>query len=47
MWTCIGDTTGDNIVVGANLVVTKDILSNCLVPGVQAKIISGDKDIWL
>ncbi len=32
-------TIGDNVVIGANSVITKDIPSNCIVGGVPAKII--------
>lgn len=39
---CIGGTIGNNVVVGANAVVTKDIPDNCVVAGVPAKIISSD-----
>jgi serine O-acetyltransferase len=37
---CIGGKIGNNVVVGANAVVTKDIPDNCVVAGVPAKIIS-------
>jgi serine O-acetyltransferase len=38
-----GDITiGDNVIVGANAVVTKDVPSNCTVAGVPAKIIKRD-----
>lgn len=33
---------GDNAVIGANAVVTKDVPANCVVAGVPAKIISED-----
>ncbi|MCA1065391.1 serine acetyltransferase [Rossellomorea sp. AcN35-11] len=39
---CIGGTIGNNVVIGANSVVTKDIPSNCVVAGVPAKVISTD-----
>lgn len=41
---CIGGTIGDNVVVGANTVVTKDIPSNCVVAGVPAQIISTEME---
>lgn len=34
-----GVTVGDNVIVAANSVVTKDIPSNCIIAGVPAKII--------
>jgi serine O-acetyltransferase len=37
---CIGGKIGNNVIVGANAVVTKDIPDNCVVAGVPAKIIS-------
>ncbi|PGZ95348.1 serine acetyltransferase [Bacillus pseudomycoides] len=39
---CIGGKIGDNVVIGANSVVTKDVPSNCVVAGVPAKVISND-----
>ncbi|WP_410520045.1 hypothetical protein [Butyricimonas virosa] len=33
---------GDNVVVGANAVVTQDIPDNCVCAGVPAKVISND-----
>ncbi|MGM0753047.1 MAG: serine acetyltransferase [Bacillota bacterium] len=39
---CIGGTIGNNVVIGANSVVTKDIPDNCVVAGVPAKVISTD-----
>lgn len=36
---CPGITIGDNVVVGAGAVVTKDVPSNCIVGGNPAKII--------
>ena len=36
---CKGVTIGDNSVVGANAVVTKDVPPNCIVGGVPARII--------
>ncbi|MBX9987798.1 serine acetyltransferase [Priestia aryabhattai] len=41
---CIGGTIGDNVVVGANAVVTKDIPSNCVLAGVPSQIISTDME---
>ena len=35
-----GVTVGDNVIVGANSVVTKDIPSNTMVAGVPARIIN-------
>lgn len=35
-------TIGDNVTIGANAVVTKDVPSNCVVAGVPAKIIRRD-----
>lgn len=37
---CIGGKIGNNVIVGANAVVTKDVPDNCVVAGVPAKIIS-------
>lgn len=37
-----GITIGNNVVVGANAVVIKDVPDNCVVAGVPAKIISSD-----
>lgn len=34
-----GVTIGDNVIIGANSVVTKDIPSNCIAAGVPAKVI--------
>lgn len=34
-----GVTIGDNVVIGANSVVTKDIPSNCIAAGIPAKVI--------
>ncbi|MGG0237438.1 serine O-acetyltransferase [Bacillus rhizoplanae] len=39
---CIGGRIGDNVVIGTNSVVTKDVPSNCVVAGVPAKVISND-----
>ncbi|MGE7634494.1 triple tyrosine motif-containing protein [Bacillus paramycoides] len=39
---CIGGEIGDNVIVGANSVVTKDIPNNCVVAGVPAKVLSDD-----
>ncbi|MBU0924984.1 serine acetyltransferase [bacterium] len=39
----IGNVTiGDDVVIGANSVITKDIPSNCIVAGIPAKIIKTD-----
>ncbi|MGN7298774.1 serine O-acetyltransferase [Ferdinandcohnia sp. SAFN-114] len=38
----IGGKIGNNVVIGANSVVTKEIPDNCVVAGVPAKIISTD-----
>lgn len=36
----VGEVTiGDNVIIGANAVVTKDIPSNCIVAGVPARVI--------
>lgn len=37
-----GVKLSDNVVVGANAVVTKDVSENCVVAGVPAKVISTD-----
>lgn len=37
-----GITLGDNVVVGANAVVTKNVPANCVVGGVPARIIKRD-----
>ena len=37
-----GITIGDNVVIGANAVVTKDIPSNSVVVGIPAKVIHND-----
>jgi acetyltransferase-like isoleucine patch superfamily enzyme len=34
-----GITIGDNVIIGANSVVTKDIPSNCIAAGIPAKVI--------
>ena len=34
-----GVTIGDNVIIGANSVVTKDIPDNCIAVGMPAKII--------
>ena len=34
-----GITIGDNVIVGANSVVTHDVPSNCVVAGIPAKIV--------
>jgi serine O-acetyltransferase len=34
-----GITIGDNVLIGANSVVVKDVPSNCVVAGVPARII--------
>ncbi|HIE8455436.1 TPA: serine O-acetyltransferase [Bacillus cereus] len=39
---CLTGKIGNNVVIGANSVVTKDIPDNCVVAGVPAKIISTD-----
>jgi serine O-acetyltransferase len=39
---CIGGKIGNNVVIGANSVVLKEIPDNCVVAGVPAKIISTD-----
>ncbi|PRX70875.1 serine O-acetyltransferase [Bacillus sp. V-88] len=39
---CIGGSIGNNVVIGANSVVTKDIPDGCVVAGVPAKVISTD-----
>lgn len=36
---------GNNVYIGANAVVTKDVPDNCVVAGVPAKIIAADIDI--
>ena len=36
---------GDNVVIGANAVVTKDVPSNCIVAGVPAKVISTNVEV--
>lgn len=41
---CIGGKIGNNVIVGANAVVTKDIPDNCVVAGVPAKIIRSNVD---
>lgn len=39
----IGNVTiGDDVVIGANSVVTKNVPSNCIVAGIPAKIIKTD-----
>lgn len=35
-------TIGDNVIIGANAVVSKDVPSNCVVAGVPARIIKRD-----
>ena len=37
-----GITIGDNVIIGAGSVVTKDIPSNCVVVGNPARIIKQD-----
>ena len=37
---------GDNVVVGANSVVTKDVPSNCIVAGSPARIISNNTNCY-
>ncbi len=38
---------GNNVIIGANSVVNKDVPDNCIVAGVPAKIIRNiDTDIW-
>lgn len=39
---CLTGKIGNNVVIGANSVVVKDIPDNCVVAGVPAKIISTD-----
>ncbi|QNF30874.1 serine acetyltransferase [Metabacillus sp. KUDC1714] len=39
---CIGGKIGNNVIIGANAVITKEIPDNCVVAGVPAKIISND-----
>ncbi|MFJ5759289.1 DapH/DapD/GlmU-related protein [Neobacillus sp. NPDC093182] len=39
---CIGGRIGNNVIIGANAVVTKDVPDNCVVAGVPAKVISTD-----
>lgn len=40
-------TVGDNVIIGANAVVNKDVPDNCIVAGVPAKIIRRvDVPIW-
>lgn len=39
---CIGGKIGNNVVVGANAVVVKEVPDNCVVAGVPAKILSTD-----
>ena len=41
-----GVSIGDNVVVGAGAVVTRDIESNCVVAGVPAKPIRSLADYW-
>lgn len=41
---CIGGQIGNNVVIGANSVVTKEIPDNCVVAGVPAKIVSTDME---
>ncbi len=38
-----GVTIGDNVVIGANSVVTRDVPSNCVVAGIPAKVIKSMK----
>lgn len=45
-----GVTIGNNVVVGANAVVTKDIPSNSVAVGIPAKVISNNSELakeWL
>ena len=37
---------GDNVTIGANSVVTKDVPSNCIVAGVPAKVIEHCDSVW-
>jgi len=42
----LGDITiGDNVIIGANSVVLRDIPSNCVAAGIPAKVIKKDIDI--
>ena len=41
---CKGVTIGDNSVVAANSVVTKDVPANCIVAGNPAKIVKTEID---
>lgn len=41
---CKGVTIGDNCVIGANSVVTKDVPANCIAAGNPAKIVKTDID---
>lgn len=41
-----GGTIGDNVVIGAGAVVTKDIPSNCVAAGIPAKPIKSIDEYW-
>ncbi|UOY91610.1 serine acetyltransferase [Ectobacillus sp. JY-23] len=41
---CLGGRIGDNVVVDANSVVTKEVPSNCVIAGVPTKVISTDME---
>jgi acetyltransferase-like isoleucine patch superfamily enzyme len=41
-----GVTIGDNVVVGAGSIVTKNVPSNCVVAGVPARYIKSIDDYW-
>jgi serine acetyltransferase len=42
-----GVTIGDNVVIGAGAVVTRDIPSNSVAVGVPAKVVMSVEDYWL